>query len=84
LAPDVSEDGVAVALWNESYVTVISTCRKGEAGNALRASAAIEFREADSARWVQSDAVKDYDNESRYYSPLVSTYDTTKGQRIHI
>jgi hypothetical protein len=33
---------------------------------------------------VQSDAAKDYDNESRYYSLLVSTYDTTKGQRIRI
>jgi hypothetical protein len=26
--------------------------------------------------------VKDYDNESRYYSLLVSTYDTTKAKRI--
>ncbi|KAJ7828597.1 hypothetical protein B0H13DRAFT_1916994 [Mycena leptocephala] len=46
-------------------VDVIRTCKeRRKAGDAPKASAEIEFRETGSARWVQSDAVKDYDNES--------------------
>jgi hypothetical protein len=44
LGLDILEDVAAVALWDEFYLKVISTCKKRRnAGNALRASAGIEF-----------------------------------------
>jgi hypothetical protein len=71
LTPNVSEDVVAAAVGNEIYVKGVQYIKeRRKAGDAPRASAGIEFREIDSARWVQSDAAKDYENEALRCSTL--------------
>jgi hypothetical protein len=72
-APDVSEDGVAVALGDGFYVE--GDWYRQERRNAGNKPRTRILNDSGSGnRWIQSDAERNSDAESCYCSSLVSMY----------